>query len=154
MTEWSYGVNSCRSAMMSSTQHFVKTEFKVLFFPLWIHVKHSIYSLDLQRCYKPVAHFSKWWNLVKLQPNAKCSVSLWTSGGSPVLHHLPSCLQLAVWCCVCSVSNLGEGEVGTTICLCNAALTDSSWLCQMMEVVITLWSSFSLSLSIPCTRAY
>lgn len=42
------------------------------------------------------------------------------------------CLQL------CSVSNLGEGEFRTRIFLCNPVLPESSRLCQMMKLVITL----------------
>lgn len=46
--------------------------------------------------------------------------------------------QQAVCSCVCSVSNLGEGEFRTRIFLCNPVLCESSRLCQMMKLVITL----------------
>lgn len=78
----------------------------------------------------------------------ECHVSLWSLGGRLLLFcQAPVAVgwrQQAVCSCVCSVSDLGEGEFRTAACLCNRALSESSLLCQMMEIVITLWSSFSV----------
>lgn len=60
---------------------------------------------------------------------------------SPILFRAPvpaGWFQQAVCSCVCSVSNLGEGEFRTRIFLCNPVLSESSRLCQMMKLVITL----------------